>query len=137
MRVLVDTNIVLDYLLDREPFLQDAKTLFNAIDAGKIVGYVSATALTDIFYIARKHTQSLSLARQAISTTLAVMVVCSINRSVLEAAFDSGLTDFEDAVQIFCASAHGLDAIVTRDKKGFLSSPIIVLSVQQLLEQLT
>ncbi|MEL6578674.1 MAG: PIN domain-containing protein, partial [Cyanobacteria bacterium J06621_12] len=56
MKVLVDTNIVLDFLLQREPFFQDAELLFAAIDNGKIVGYVTATTLTDIFYIARKHT---------------------------------------------------------------------------------
>lgn len=60
MRVLVDTNIVLDFLLQREPFFQDAELLFQAIDIGEIVGYVIATTLTDIFYISRRHTHSLS-----------------------------------------------------------------------------
>ena len=46
MRVLIDTNILLDYLLDREPFLQDAEALFNAIDSGQVFGYVTATTLT-------------------------------------------------------------------------------------------
>jgi predicted nucleic acid-binding protein len=136
VRVLIDTNIVLDYLLEREPFLQDAEALFDAIDAGQLVGYVTATTLTDIFYIARKQTKSLELARQAVSTTLAVMVICSVNRAILESALASGLTDFEDAVQIYCAVSQGLDAIVTRDTRGFSSSAIPVLSVYQLLEQL-
>jgi hypothetical protein len=55
---------------------------------------------------------------------------------VLESAFNSGLADFEDAVQIFSAIAQGLEAILTRDAQGFLSSPIPVLAVQQLLQQL-
>ena len=59
MRVLVDTNIVLDFLLQREPFFQDADLLFQVIDTGQIVGHVTATTLTDIFYIARKHTRVL------------------------------------------------------------------------------
>lgn len=54
MRVLIDTNIVLDYLLDREPFVQDAEALFNAIESGQVVRHVTATTLTDIFYIARR-----------------------------------------------------------------------------------
>lgn len=136
MRVLVDTNIVLDFLLQREPFFQDADLLFQAIDAGQVVGYVTATTLTDIFYISRKHTRSIEQARQAISETLTVMVICPVNRAVLEAAFRSGLADFEDAVQIFCAVEQGLDAILTRDAKGFLSSSIPVLSIQELLQQL-
>jgi predicted nucleic acid-binding protein len=136
VRVLIDTNIVLDFLLQREPFFQDAERLFQAIDAGQVVGYVTATTLTDIFYISRKHTRSVEQARQAVSETLIAMVICSVNRAVLESAFGSGLADFEDAVQIFCAVAQGLDAILTRDMQGFLSSPVPVLSIQEFLQQL-
>jgi predicted nucleic acid-binding protein len=136
VRVLIDTNIVLDYLLDREPFSQDSEALFGEIDSGRVIGYVTATTLTDIFYIARKHTQSIEIARQAVSTTLVVMAVCSVDRAILEAALSSGLNDFEDAVQISCAVAQRLDTIVTRDVRGFSHSAIPVLSVQQMLEQL-
>ena len=136
MRVLIDTNIVLDFLLQRERFFQDAELLFQAIDAGQLIGYVTATTLTDIFYISRKHTRSVEQARQAVLETLTAMVICPIDRAVLESAFNSGLVDFEDAVQIFGAVAQGLDAILTRDNKGFLSSPIPVLSIQELLQQL-
>ena len=136
MRVLIDTNILLDFLLQREPFFQDAERLFNAIDSGLVVGYVTATTLTDIFYIAQKHTRSIEKARQAIAEILTVMTICSVDRAVLESAFNSGLTDFEDAVQIFCAVTQGLDAIMTRDKRGFVSSPVPVLSIGELLQQL-
>ncbi|MCX5965106.1 MAG: PIN domain-containing protein [Cyanobacteria bacterium] len=136
MRVLIDTNITLDFLLRREPFFQDAELIFQAIDVGQVIGYVTATTLTDIFYISRKHTRSVDQARQAVSETLTVMVVCPIDRAVLESAFNSGLVDFEDAVQIFGAVSQGLDGILTRDNKGFLSSPIPVFSIQELLQQL-
>jgi predicted nucleic acid-binding protein len=136
VRVLIDTNILLDFLLQREPFFQDAELLFDAIDSGLVIGYVTATTLTDIFYIAQKHTRNIEKARQAVSEILTVMTICSVDRSVLESAFNSGLTDFEDAVQIFCAVVQGLDAILTRDKRGFLSSPIPVLSISDLLQQL-
>ena len=64
------------------------------------------------------------------------MTICPVNRNVLEAAFTSGLTDFEDAVQIYSAIAQNLNAIVTRDAKGFVSSPIPVYAVQELLGKL-
>jgi predicted nucleic acid-binding protein len=136
VRVLLDTNIVLDFLLQREPFFRDAELLFLAIDAGQVIGYVTATTLTDIFYISRKHTRSIEQARQAVSETLTAMVICPIDRVVLKSAFDSGLVDFEDAVQIFGAIAQGLDAILTRDNQGFLSSPIPVLSIPKFFQQL-
>jgi len=136
VRVLIDTNIVLDFLLQREPFTQDAELIFQAIDSGQIIGYVTATTLTDIFYISRKHTRSVEQARQAVLETLTAMVICPVNRAVLESAFRSGLADFEDAVQIFSAVDQELDAILTRDAKGFLSSSIPVLSTQELLQKL-
>jgi predicted nucleic acid-binding protein len=136
VRVLIDTHIVLDFLLQREPFSQDAELLFKAIDDGQVVGYVTATTLTDIFYIARKHTRSVEQARQAVSETLTAMVICPVNRTVLESAFSSGLADFEDAVQLFCAVTQGLEGILTRDTQGFLSSPLPVLSIQELLSRL-
>lgn len=135
MRVLVDTNIVLDFLLQREPFSQDAELLFQAIDGGEIVGYVTATTLTDIFYISRRYTRNIEQARQAVSEILTAMMICPVDRVVLELAFNSGLADFEDAVQIFSAVKQGSEVIVTRDAQGFLSSPIPVLSIQELLQQ--
>ncbi|MCL1465391.1 MULTISPECIES: type II toxin-antitoxin system VapC family toxin [Argonema] len=135
MRVLVDTNIVLDFLLQREPFFQEAEQLFQEIDSGRVVGYVTATTLTDIFYISRRHTRSVSLARQAVSETMTAMVICPVNRAVLESAFRSGLVDFEDAVQIACAVIQGLDGILTRDTQGFLNSPVPVLSIHELLQR--
>lgn len=136
MRVLIDTNIVLDFLLQREPFREDAEELFQVIDSGRVVGYITATTLTDIFYIARRHTRSIEQARQAVSETLTVMMICPVNRTILASAFLSGINDFEDAIQIACAVDRGLEAILTRDTQGFLSSTIPVLSIRQLLEEL-
>jgi predicted nucleic acid-binding protein len=91
VRVLIDTNIVLDYLLERDPFLQDAEALFDAIDAEKVIGHVTATTLTDIFYIARRQTRSTELARQAISNILASMVICPVNRAILKMQYKSAV----------------------------------------------
>ncbi len=136
MRVLIDTNIVLDFLLQREPFLQDAELLFQTIDSGQVTGYVTATTLTDIFYIARRHTRSLETARQAVSEILVIMEICPVNRIVLESAFNSGLIDFEDAIQIACAANQGLDAILTRDTQDFGNTSVPALSVQDFLQRL-
>jgi len=136
VRVLVDTNIALDFLLQREQFFQDAELLFDAINSDQVIGYVTATTLTDIFYIARRHTRRIEQARQAITEILSVMEICPVSRVVLESALGLSLVDFEDAVQVACAVAQGLDAIVTRDRQDFSSSPVTVLSVQELLQRL-
>jgi len=117
MNILIDTNVVLDFLLQREPFFQNAERLFQAISNGQVVGYVTATTLTDIFYIARRQTQSLDKAKQAVSEMLTAMVICPVD--------------------IFSAVAQGLDAIVTRNAKDFSGSTLPIYSPTDLLDQLT
>ena len=63
MKLLIDTNIALDFLLQREPFDRDAEILFQAISDRTVTGYVTANSLTDIFYIARRHTGSIDRAK--------------------------------------------------------------------------
>jgi len=137
MRVLVDTNIILDDFLEREPFVEDAAALMEAIESERIVGYVTATTLTNIFYIARRQTRSIELARQAVSETLTLMEVCLVDRAILEAAFASNLRDFEDAVQLACAMASRLDALITRNAQDFASATLPILSTSELLESLS
>lgn len=64
------------------------------------------------------------------------MEICPVNREVLEVAFSSGWADYEDAIQVACAVAQGLDAISTRDNQGFLNASVPVLSVQECLHRL-
>ncbi|MEG4072415.1 PIN domain-containing protein [Microcoleus sp. Pol14C2] len=136
MKVLIDTNIILDSLLEREPFVEDADALFEAIENEQIEGYVTATTLTNIFYIVRRQTRSLDRARQAIAETLALMKVSAVDRHVLEIAFASNLTDFEDAVQLACALSDNLEVIVTRDAGDFAGATLPILSPKELLERL-
>lgn len=135
MRVLVDTNIILDDLLEREPFVRDAKALLQAIEDQQIQGYITATTLTDIFYIARKN-KGIQKARQDIFDLLALMQVCAVDRSILETAILSNLPDFEDAVQIACALNENLDAIITRDTQDFADASLQILSAGELLQRL-
>lgn len=137
MRVLVDTNIVLDFILDRQPFVEEASTLLEFIASGEIEGYVAATTLTNIFfYIVRRATRSLERAKQAVSDTLTLMEICLVDKSILESAFASNLNDFEDAVQIACFLANDVDAIITRDAQDFVDAPLSILSAGELLNTL-
>lgn len=135
MRVLVDTNIILDDLLEREPFVRDAKALLQAIEDQQIQGYITATTLTDIFYIARKN-KGIERARRDVSDLLALMQICSVDRRILETAISSLLPDFEDAVQLACALNENLDAIITRDTQDFAAAHLQILSAGELLERL-
>lgn len=135
MRVLFDTNILLDAILRREPFTADAAFLIRAVGADQIKGFVSATTSTDVYYVVKRQTKSAEMARNAVADLLAIMEICTVDRNVLEQAILSNQSDFEDAVQIACAIVFGLNAIVTRDVAGFTDSVIQVLSPDILRNQ--
>ncbi|HEY9671285.1 MAG TPA: PIN domain-containing protein [Waterburya sp.] len=135
MRVLIDTNVVLDFLQDREPFGEDAAKLFEKIDAGEVEGFIAAITVTNIYYIVRK-AAGLLAAQDAIAQILMDLHICAVDRGILEQAIALNFQDFEDAVQCACAIAHGVDAIITRDASGFVSAGILVVSPGD-LENLT
>ncbi|MEH2369072.1 PIN domain-containing protein [Nostoc sp.] len=136
MRVLFDTNVLLDALLAREPFVADAAFLLETVELGQVEGFMSATTVTDIHYLVGRQTKSAEIAIAAVTQLLALMEICAVDRDVLEQAIALRLTDFEDAVQVASAMKLGLEAIVTRDVNGFTGSPIPVLSPKEIRNQL-
>ena len=136
MRVLLDTNIVLDVLLNRDPWVKEATLIWRAIDDNRLEGYIVASSLTDIFYIARR-LAGIDKARAAVRICLDAFQICTVNRQALEAAERLPDSDFEDNLQIACAHLESLDAIVTRDRGGFTGSTMPVLSPADLLTHLT
>jgi predicted nucleic acid-binding protein len=135
MKVLIDTNIVLDLLLERKPFIDDAIKLFEQIEQGKLKGYIAATTITNIFYIIRK-AESRETAVEAVRRILIGLEFCEVNRTVAEAALTHGLKDFEDGIQLACATLNHLDVIVTRDLKDFAGANFSVCSIADLLSRL-
>lgn len=136
MKLLIDTNILLDAVLAREPFATDAKQILEWVDAGWIVGCVTATTLTDLFYIVRRQTKHIQLAKQAVETVLATLQVLPVNRDVVERALALDIEDLEDGIQAACAIGNQVDAIATRDIQGFKAVDIPVLTVSELQIQI-
>ena len=134
MKGLIDTNIILDVLLDRKPFSLDGLKLFERIETGQLQGVIAATTVTNIFYILRKMLGR-DAAIAAIKRLLISFELCAVNRSVVEWAIQKDLKDFEDGVQVACAAIAQLDAIVTRDRSDFVNLEIPVLTVADLLNQ--
>ena len=112
MRVLIDTNVVLDFLQEREPFAENAARLFERIDAREIEGFIAATTITNIYYILRRVAGKV-VAQDAITQVLGDLNICAVDLEVLAQALALNFEDFEDAVQYACAVAHGVDVIVT------------------------
>ncbi len=135
MRVLPDTNVVLDVLLKRDPWAAHASAIWKAIDEGRLAGCVTASTITDIFYVARRLTD-LETAQEAVRICLDAFEICAVDRQVLEHANSLRGSDFEDNLQIACAEASDLDAIVSRDVEGFAAAPMAVYTPAALLERL-
>jgi predicted nucleic acid-binding protein len=131
MRVLIDTNVVLDFLQDREPFVDDAAKLFAKIDAGEIEGFISAITITNIYYIIRKASGKIA-AQDAIVQILTDLQICAVDKGILEQAIALNFQDFEDAVQCACGIANEVDAIITRDISGFVNAGILVIAPGEL-----
>ncbi len=136
MKVLIDTNIVLDLLLEREPFVEDATALFEMVEMIRIQGYIAATTVTNVFYIVRK-AQGRDTALLSVSRILTGLELCCVDRLTIQQALITNLKDFEDGVQFACATLNRLDAIVTRDISDFSSVSLPVLSIQELLSQVS
>lgn len=134
MRVLLDTNVILDVLLNREPWGIDAAQIWRMCSDGRLSGWVCASSITDIFYIARRLTD-VTRARAAVGLCLSTFTICPVDRATLELADGMSGNDFEDNLQIACAIIHNIDVIVTRDPKGFLESPIRVTTASELLQK--
>jgi predicted nucleic acid-binding protein len=132
MRILLDTNVVLDVMLEREPWRGEAEAIANADADGFRKSHLCASAITDIYYISRKLVGS-ERARVIVRTCLDRLQLVSVTRDLLEAAQRRGGNDFEDDLQIACAVQAGLDAIVTPNPKDFPGSPIPVLTPKELL----
>jgi predicted nucleic acid-binding protein len=136
MKILIDTNIVLDLFLEREPFVEAAMILFELVEMAQVQGYVAATTITNIFYIVRK-AKGRETALQAVSRVLVNLEMCAVDRATITQALNSNLKDFEDGIQFACAQLNNLDAIVTRNTSDFLGVSLPVLSVAELQVQLS
>lgn len=132
MNVLFDTNVILDVLMDRDPYVDAASKLFALVDNGRLKGSICATTVTTVYYIAAKDFGR-SRAREQVHGLLGLFEVASVDRDVLDSALDIAFVDYEDAVLHEAARAMGATAIVTRDRRDFVNSAIPALDPQELL----
>ncbi len=133
MEILLDTNIILDVLLNREPWVKSAGLIWRAIDEKLLTGYIAACTLADIAYIAQR-LKDQATARIAVDICLQTFEICPVDRRTVDEAIQLPGRDFEDNVQIACAILSGVAAIVTRDCAGFQATPIPVLSPDEFVQ---
>lgn len=125
MKLLLDTNVILDVLLDRKPFVTDSAWVVAAVETGRIEGSLCATTITTLHYLASK-TLGAKAAIREISCLLQIFRVAPVTEAVLKAALQSTGRDYEDLVLWESARSIGVDGIVTRNPGDFPKSGVSI-----------
>ena len=136
MRVLLDTCVIIDALQSREPFYKEAQEIFLAAANRRIDGFLTAKAVTDIYYLTHRVTHSDKETRQILSTLLNLFELVDTDGMDCRRAISSDMSDFEDAVMAESALRSGMDCIVTRNGGDYRRSPVPVCTPGELLEKI-
>ena len=135
-RVLFDSDVLLDVLAQRQPFVIASAQALNTVTQEQVQGYVSGHAVTNIFYILRRQIGS-EAARELLSRLLQRLQVASVTDEVIRQALQSSIVDFEDAVTSAAANIAGLEIIVTRNTSDFVTSSVPAIMPEEFLATLS
>ena len=125
MRVLIDSNVALDHMLKREPFCESAAKIIDFASGDDDV-LMSASAVTDVYYIARKHFRDKHKAMVALKQLLQTVQVAAVDDADIRRAIALDWADFEDAVQFVAGEGAAADCVVTRDKPGYATTTTVL-----------
>lgn len=134
MKLLIDTNVVLDVLLRREPFFRTAAEVLNLTQRDDVREYVSASAITDIYYIANKQMKDRDDVRDLLKRLLMVVSVAAVSEREIQNALNLAWGDFEDSVQYSVALLNEMDGIVTRNPGDYQEANMRIWLPEQALE---
>jgi len=135
MKVLIDTNIVLDVMLKREPFYDDATAVLNLAKRDIVYEYVTSSAITDIYYISYRQIKDKQRVRGLLKNLLTIVSVACVSEKEIMNAIDAEWNDFEDSVQYSVALLQNMDAIITRNPNDYKNSQIPVWIPEQALKE--
>lgn len=135
MKVLIDTNIILDVLCSRQPFSEDATKVFKLCEVKKISGCVSALSIPNIVYIMRKELDGDGI-KDILEKLSLIFHIVDLKADDLKKAVDLGFQDYEDAIQSACASRIKADYVITRNIKDFAGSKVTAIKPSELFDRL-
>ena len=136
MKVLIDTNIVIDLLANRGEFAEPAAQLFKLCEVGKVQGYIDALSVANIVYVMRKELDR-SQIEAIIAKLSSIVSIADMKGDDLKKAAALPIPDFEDALQSVCASRLKADFIITRNLKDFKNSKVMAIKPTELIERIT
>lgn len=134
MKVLIDTNVILDVLCNHADFVEDATKIFKLCEVNKVDGYISALSVPNIVYIMRKELDSEKTADILEKLSL-IFKIADLKGSDIIKAAKVGFNDYEDALQSVCALRIKADYIITRNIKDFAKSKVTAIKPSEFLER--
>ena len=135
MKILIDTNVVWDVILERQPFYNFSAKVLELADKG-VDEYISAAAITDIYYLAYRDLKDREKVIVLMKDVLEIAKIISVSEKEIYNAFNLNWKDFEDAVQYSAAVSNNIDAIITRNMKGFFQGEVKILTPEEMLESI-
>ena len=136
-KVLIDSDVILDFFFDRKPFSDQASQIFSLCDTGKIKGYITPVICSNLYYLLKQiasHKKVIEKLRQLMT----IIDVISMDRETVMQALNSEFKDFEDALQNFAANRAGfIDVILTRNVKDYAKSEIGVMTPENYIKTTT
>jgi predicted nucleic acid-binding protein len=133
VRILLDTNVVLDFVLARQPFFVEANKIFVKLQNGDFDAFVSAITPINVFYTTRKEKDK-TVAFAAIEELLKLVQITKCDNRIFQDALLLRFNDYEDAVQHEYAIWENLDAIVTRNTKDYKNASVKIYSPNDFLQ---
>lgn len=134
MRILIDTNIILDVLLKREPFYENAANVLKATENSDIKEFVSASAITDIYYIAYKTLRDKAKVKELLKSILRIVSVAGISAEDIYRSLELDWNDFEDSIQYSSAVGNDMDGLITRNVKDYSLAELPIWTPEEFLE---
>ena len=135
MKIICDTNVILDVLLDREPFAEASSAVLGLCEEGRVAGFIPATCMTDVFYFTRKFTGSAADAYRALGHLLNIFKMADVTHGTILAAYQRRARDFEDCIVAQCALSLGCDCIVTRNTRDYGEFAVPALEPDDFIKQ--
>ncbi len=135
MKVLIDTNIIVDVALDRDPFFTQSEQIVHLAELRQIEGYISASTFSDLYYVIRK-TKGKDWTLQFLQRMATICQIATVDQAVVSMALATNFRDFEDAIQYSTAVMSQLDAIVTRNPQDFAEAALPIMTPDILIQEI-
>lgn len=134
-KLFLDTNVVIDLLGEREPFYDSAAKIATLADKGKILVYVSALTYSTIYYLLARF-EDKEIVKEKIRKFKVIVETSDLTEKVIDKGLESKFSDFEDALQYYCALKMDCNIIISRNGKDFKESDIPVLTPDEYLNSI-